>query len=695
MTDVLRNAFGIQEGSHVYIGATKRNVLLPARKVVFTDVTPRDDSTSNNSTTSDDGRWLPRCISALTDCEAFASGQTFQATSKARTKKRFCIEHVDAVGTQQGVPSLFYTDNLTEYVLGEPYASRPSSAVNGDANTLLSSERIGGLVKQIQTLNERIRRLLIQNEATAKPDHRGVLIHGYEGTGKSLLLDQLERIGSLRSVRVDRSKLDKGSVAKNREAIKSLFAQAVKLQPSLILMDDLAKLAPNKDDTYADVIASELKGLAGSRVLIVATCRAPGDVNDALTRPSRLLSKLELSIPDALARASILGVMLEKSEDPSGSIIANVSLRTHGFTGEDLLLLVAEARDNAYSREANLEYLDLGSPSCSLDNGLDGAVHSQAAAHSEQARVNGASDSDEPTGGLSVEDFDAALRIVRPTALREIFFEKPQINWTRIGGSEAVKERFDEIISWPIHGASDVAELGVPAEKGVLLYGPPGCSKTMTAQAVANHYELNFIAVKGAELISMYVGESERSVREVFRKARAAAPCVIFFDEIDSIASERDSAGSKGLNVLTTLLNEMDGFEALKGVLVLAATNKPDALDPAIMRPGRFDSHIYLGPPSEVARKAIFTINTKGIKLMHELDYGELAKATEGYSGAEIVKACNSAKKEALRRHLKGDRTGVSMTDLRKGVQATSRGISDDMLSTYQRFRERAEQQVG
>lgn len=688
MTDVLRNAFGIQEGSHVYLGPAKRNSILRADKVVLTDVTPRDYSKNIDPAEIEDDGWLTRCKWTLLNCEAFASGQTFEISLNKRIKKRFCIENVEAAGTQQGTPNLYYTKDPTQVLFGGSYESRPSSAHNGDTKTLLTTDHVGGLLRQIQKLNERLRQLLSQLR-TPRSIHEGILIYGFQGTGKSLILKQLEGVRSLRAIRIDASKLKEVTSAKNRDAIRNLFKQAVKYQPSLVIMDDLAEMAPATGEAYGNVVAEELGNLVGSRVLVVAACRAPIDIDQKLIGFGRLSQRIELPIPDASARASILSIILNKTNAPEDPIIQKIGPRTHGFTGEDLMLLVTAADRNACARHEHLAPARPISQNGSLETLVDGAVHSYAAARIEE--INGVGDG--PTIEPSIEDFELALKEVRPTALREIFFEKPQIDWSSIGGSQAIKERFDEIIGWPLHAANDVAELGVQPEKGVLLYGPPGCSKTLTAQAVANHYDLNFIAVKGAELISMYVGESERAVREIFRKARAAAPCVIFFDEIDSIASERDSTGTKGLNVLTTLLNEMDGFESLKGVLVLAATNKPYALDSAIMRPGRFDSHIYLGPPNDTARKEIFAINTAAIKISFELDLRELSKATEGYSGAEIVSICNSAKKAALRRRLKdGDDSGVGMADLTVAIETTSNGISAAMLAEYESFMRRSEQ---
>jgi len=298
---------------------------------------------------------------------------------------------------------------------------------------------------------------------------------------------------------------------------------------------------------------------------------------------------------------------------------------------------------------------------------------------------------------LTMEDFEKAFLEIRPTAMREIFLETPKVSWSEIGGSEEVKQVLNEVIEWPLKQRENMEDLCMPAQKGILLYGPPGCSKTLTAKAVATSSGLNFIAVKGAELLSMYVGESERAVREVFRKARAAAPAIIFFDEIDSIASERDSQGSKGLNVLTTLLNEMDGIESLKGVLVLAATNKPESLDSALLRPGRFDNMLYIGPPNESARREILKIRTENVPLATNISINEIAKQTEGFSGAEMVGLCTEAAKETMRRRLMlngenatvtDDRRRMSKADFDTALSRAVRRLSPEMIEGYQHWRD-------
>lgn len=510
-------------------------------------------------------------------------------------------------------------------------------------------------------------------------------VNGYEGTGKSFLLRNMARAGFRKVVRIDQSTTRAGTVAKNEAAIESMFSEARARQPSLVIVDDLEKLAPADESLYSRVLCAELDKVIGSNVLVVGACRSPNQVSARLLEPDRLIVNIELPIPDVQARSEILRVLLRRKS--KNLDIREIGLRTHGFTGRDLVLLVQLAQDRAGERLSQQQVETSHSPAQNgaLETLPEDAVHSQAVARIEKEQPE---QGDAPRTGLSMEDFEVALTKVRPTALRELFFETPKIQWSDIGGSQALKEQFDEIIGWPLYHADMMEEDGIRPTKGVLLYGPPGCSKTLTAQAVATTYKLNFIAVKGAELTSMYVGESERSIREIFRKARAAAPCVIFFDEIDAIASDREGSGTKGLNVVTTLLNEMDGFDALKKVLVLAATNKPQALDPAIMRPGRFDEHFYLGLPNAAARKEIFEITTKGLGA--DIDFAKLP--TDGYTGAEVVTICQRAMRERMRRRMKlrvSDEP-LGADDMISAIQQTKKAITRDMLAEFEAFGETA-----
>ncbi|KXL51137.1 hypothetical protein M433DRAFT_60793 [Acidomyces richmondensis BFW] len=531
---------------------------------------------------------------------------------------------------------------------------------------------IGGILEQAKQLNKRLDLILSSSGRTeTEPEcpNRHIILHGYEGTGKSLLLERLAKTTACRTFNLQASTIAAG---KMQNTLQSVFHDAKAHQPSLILIDDLEDMAAPEHKLSVATLARELDQLEGSRVLTVAATRSLTNIDSRLIAPGRFEKSIELPIPDCLARKQILNTLLKKPVHADDFLTRSISLKTHGFTGKDLKLLRNAAADIARERvaEEQKEWVNVA---------VEPGSHHPAEIESDPSAVQ-----------LTLDDFETALKDVRPTALREVFLEAPNVRWSDIGGSESIKQRFDEIIGWPIHHSELLKALKLEPPKGVLLYGPPGCSKTMTAQAVATTYDLNFIAIQGAELISMYVGESERAVREVFRKAKQASPCIIFFDEIDSIGTERDSSGTKGLNVLTTLLNEMDGFQAMKGVLVLAATNKPEVLDPALLRPGRFDSHVFVGLPNEQARMEILHLSLDKLP-MRDVDFTRLVTDTEGYSGAEIVAICHTAKMRMARVMAAGADPKIELraADFEEAIKQQRKGVTPEMLEGYKIFGKR------
>jgi AAA family ATPase len=471
-----------------------------------------------------------------------------------------------------------------------------------------------------------------------------------------------------------------GTIAKNQSIIRDSFEEARSNQPSLVIMDDLQELVPADDTAYAKTLLYELQRVDGSRIMVVGATRKVSDLSDTVRGDRGFIYTIELPVPDQAGREKVLSVLRKEPYSGPDSVSAIVAARTHGFTSSDLVVLHKLA---SYNHDNDLEE----------EKGLGKSAEKAAKLPSEsnsdglEARPEISSESIRPPTPLECYEKALAEERVKPTALRELFTEKPKIRWDQIGGSEDLKNSFDEIIGWPLHHKEILqAAPNNEATKGVLMYGPPGCSKTLTAQAVASTYDLNFIAIKGAALISMYVGESERAVRDVFAKARLAAPCVIFFDEIDAIGADRDEGGTKGLNVLTTLLNEMDGFEPLKDVFILAATNKPESLDPALLRPGRFDELVYLGPPNANARKEILKIATRGQSMDADLD--PVVLDTEGYSGAEVVQIYRAARKSAMRRVFTKIDPVVNLTqeDFSVGRKSVRKGISPEMIEGFKRF---------
>lgn len=383
------------------------------------------------------------------------------------------------------------------------------------------------------------------------------------------------------------------------ERIRGVFEEARKRSPCIIVLDEVDALCPRRDggeggEVERRVVAMLLTLMDGmtadpdEKVIVVAATNRPNSIDPALRRPGRFDREIEIGIPDVAGRKEILDILLAKmphslTVDEAGALAA----RTHGYVGADLTSLVREAASVAIQRW-----------------------------HDAQ---------DAPAPVLSQADVLATLPTIRPSAMREVFVETPAVRWTDIGGQDEVKQKLRECVEWPLTHRDTFDRLGVEAPKGVLLYGPPGCSKTMTAKALATESGINFIAVKGPELLNKYVGESERAVREIFRKARAASPSIVFFDEIDALGSSRDDGAGHG-GVLTSLLNEMDGVEQLSGVTVVAATNRPDVLDAALTRPGRLDRILYVGAPDLPTRKEIFRLRFKSMAIEPGVDIDELAR---------------------------------------------------------------------
>jgi AAA family ATPase len=702
LSEALRDAFGCKLGSQITIEKINAKIA-HADRVVVIDVSDSEKI----DLTKDDKSWKWRCGMALGNVEAITTGVAFEASSRKGLRKRFLIEHIESSETSK-TPALYLFDDRSQIILQDE-ESAVTPEVPLPRSMAVTPEGIGGLNKQIELLNKRLSRLIGDIRGRRLPPqvqrNGGILLYGPEGTGKTLLLNHLSTQAPWKKVvRIDQSALA-GTSSKNQQSVRNLFAEAVAHQPSLVIMDNLEAIAGTQQRDYtagnlAPALVAELDRLRNTHVLVVAAAHTPNDIDKSLRTPGRLRYEIEIPIPDMRARIQILKVMQGETGTPE--LAETIGERTHGFVGQDLEALFNNALEHALDRyqEKPTNWLpiqrtgDDDESERTLVNGM------QSCNIVDRPRTAETDDTDDGDLEVTLADYEKAMLEVRPTAMREIFLETPKVLWSDIGGSGDVKKTLNEVVEWPLKFEQHMQALSLTPQKGILFYGPPGCSKTLTAKAVATESGLNFIAVKGAELTSMYVGESERSVREVFRKARAAAPSIIFFDEIDSIGSERDSSGTKGLNVLTTLLNEMDGIESLKGVLVLAATNKPEVLDPALLRPGRFDSLIYISPPSQSARKEILRIRTNKVPLADDVDIDDLAIRTDGFSGAEIVEICLNAYRAAMRRRVTivtsnneanasdAEQMKVSKNDFDIALSTAVRRITPEMTESYEHWRD-------
>lgn len=466
--------------------------------------------------------------------------------------------------------------------------------------------KLAGLDTQINLIKELVSMTLtapnIYTELKILPP-RGILIHGPSGTGKTLLCKTLAPELCSNFLTLSSALISK-FVGETENNIHNIFTQAKETAPAIILIDEIDSLCPSRESSAEEYLKrivstfiSELDSLdENSRVIILATTNKPNNIDSGLRRPGRLDKEIEIPVPTRVARYEILKQLADNPKFVvDDNIIQEVAEKTHGFVGADLAALYRESAMKAIKRsEGQLAFTGI--------------------------------------------DFFSTINEMAPSAMKDLIIEVPKVLWSDIGGYEQVKLQIRQAVEWPLKHPEAFKRLAIKPPKGILLYGPPGCSKTMMAKAVATESQLNFIAIKGPELFSKFVGDTEKSIREIFRKARTCAPSVIFIDEIDAIGSQRTGNDSNvGERVLCTLLNEMDGIETLSDVTVLAATNRPDIIDKALVRPGRIDRLIYIPPPDLKARVDVLKIATRGMPLETQVDLEAIAAMMDKFSGAEVT----------------------------------------------------------
>ncbi len=498
-------------------------------------------------------------------------------------------------------------------------------------------EDIGGLDKEISRVREMIELPLKHPELFERlgvEAPKGVLLHGPPGTGKTLLAKAVANETNANFYHIGGPEIMSKFYGESEERLREIFKEAEENSPSIIFIDELDSIAPKREEVSGDVekrIVSQLltimDGLEsrGQLVVIGATNR-PNAIDPALRRPGRFDREIEIGLPDRNGRLQILQIHTRGMPLVEDVNLEDFASRTHGFAGADLEALAKEAAMGALRRilpEINLEEESI--PAELLD------------------KIN-----------VTMDDFENSLKEVPPSTMREVLIESPNVHWEDVGGLHEAKQELKEAIEWPLKYEELFDQAGVKPPKGIMLYGPPGTGKTLIAKAVATESEVNFISIKGPELLSKWVGESEKGVREVFRKARQAAPCIIFFDEIDSVAPPRGKNMGSNVTerVVSQVLTELDGLESLKDVVVIAATNRPDMVDPALMRPGRIDRILYISEPDKDSREAILGIHTRGMPLAEDVDMDRLAEQMEGYNGADIAATCQAASQMAIHEHL-------------------------------------------
>jgi transitional endoplasmic reticulum ATPase len=556
-------------------------------------------------------------------------------------------------------------DSNTEFIIG----SIPKAAAKGVPR--VSYEDIGGLKNEVQKVREMIELPLRHPEIFDRigiEAPKGVLLHGPPGTGKTLLAKAVANETNANFYSISGPEIMSKFYGESEERLREVFKEAEENAPSIIFIDEIDSIAPKREEVSGDVekrVVSQLLTLMdgiqsrGKLVVIGATNR-PNAIDPALRRPGRFDREIDIGIPDEQGRLDILLIHtrgMPLTEDVNLESIAKV---THGFVGADL---------EALSKEAAMRSLRRILPEINL----------------EQPKIPA-----EILNKIKItkQDFDEALRDIQPSALREVLVQRPNMGWDDIGGLQQVKEELAEAIEWPLKHANLFAEANVEPPKGILLYGPPGTGKTMIAKAVAATSEANFISIKGPELISKWVGESEKGVREVFRKARQAAPCVIFFDELDAIAPRR--GGSEGDShvterVISQMLTELDGLEDLKGVVVIGATNRPDIIDEALLRPGRFDRILEVPVPDKETRKHIFQIHTKKKPLESDVNIDKLMEMTEGMTGADIAALVNAAAMTAIKEHVRqkgGSKLRISMRHFETALNKIKKKLGNRIVDS-------------
>jgi transitional endoplasmic reticulum ATPase len=499
----------------------------------------------------------------------------------------------------------------------------------------ISYEDIGGLKDEVLKIREMVELPMRHPELFEKlgiEPPKGVLIHGPPGCGKTLLARAVASESEANFINIAGPELVSKFVGESEERLRQVFKDAEENAPSIIFMDEIDAIAPKREEVTGEVerrmvsqLLTLLDGLkARGQVIVIGATNRVNAIDPALRRPGRFDRELEIGVPDRNGRKEVLQIHtrgMPLSEEVNLDELANI---THGFTGADITSLAKEAAMKSLRRILPEIDLDLNIiPPKVLEN----------------LRV-------------TRDDFFNALREIQPSALREVFVEVPNVHWKDIGGLEEVKRELSEAVELPLKRPEVFHKMGIRPIRGILLIGLPGTGKTLCAKAVATESEANFISIKGPEVLSKWVGESEKAIREIFRKARMAAPSIIFIDEIDAIASLRGSGdeGSRvGERVVNALLTEMDGLQNLKNVVVLAATNRPDIVDNALLRPGRFDKIVQIPTPDEKTRLEIFKVHTKDMPLSGDIDLESFAKKTEGYNGADIEGVCREAGMNAIR----------------------------------------------
>jgi transitional endoplasmic reticulum ATPase len=547
----------------------------------------------------------------------------------------------------------------------------PSLKIEERTIPVVTYEDIGGMRDVIQKVREMIELPLRHPELFERlgvEPPKGVLLYGPPGCGKTLLAKAVANESGANFISISGPEIMSKWYGESEKRVRDIFEEAEKNAPSIIFIDEIDALAPKREEVTGEVerrVVSQLltcmDGLKKrGKVIVIAATNRPNAIDPALRRTGRFDREIEIPVPDRDGRLEILKIHTRNmplDKDVDLEWLADI---TYGYVGADLAGLCKEAAMSALRRVLpEIKWKEEGELPREV---LEKLV-------------------------VKKEDFVNALKMVEPSAMREVLVEIPKVKWEDIGGLESVKQALKEMVEWPLKHPESFERMGITPPKGILLYGPPGCGKTLLAKAVANESGANFISVKGPELLSKWFGESEQRIRELFRRAKQVAPAIIFFDEIDALAPRRGYGVHEATErIVSQLLTEMSGIEEMKNVVVIAATNRPDLVDPALLRPGRIDRFVLVPPPNEKERLEILKIHTRNMPLKN-VDLVELAKKTEGYSGADLEALCREAAMNALRENIKAKE--VRMKHFEEALKKVTPSLTKEVIEYYQKFAER------
>ncbi len=538
---------------------------------------------------------------------------------------------------------------------------------------IVTYEDIGGLHGEIQRIREMVELPLRHPELFQRlgiEPPKGVFLYGPPGCGKTLLAKGVANESDANFYVISGPEIMSKFYGESEARLREIFQKALETAPSIIFIDEMDAIAPKREEVTGEVerrVVAQLLSLmdgmgARGNIIVIGATNRPNAIDPALRRPGRFDREIEIGVPDKMGRYEILQIHTRTMPLGSDVDLHRLSEICHGYTGADMSSLCREAAMKALRRylpEINLE-----------EERIPGHLL-------EKMEV-------------MLDDFMTAYREITPTAMREVYIEVPSVRWSDVGGLTDMKQELQEAVEWPLKKPEVFKRVGIRPPKGILLFGPPGCGKTMLARAVATEGEANFISIKGPELFSKWVGESEKAIREVFRKGRTAAPSIIFFDELDSVVPRRGMGlGDSGVSerVISQLLTELDGIESLENVVIVGATNRPDIIDPAILRPGRFDRLIYVPSPDHATRMQILKIHTINMPLARDVDLDQVASQSGGYSGADLEAVCREAGLIALRHDINAK--DVTLEDFRDALERIKPSITPDMENWYQGFHKR------